>query len=454
MGIPPRSRGTVLVRARTSYAARRLLLPVQKFVHMEASSGVVLLAAAVCALIWANSRWSGSYDALWNTEVSLRTGTHVLSHSIREWINDLLMVGFFFVVGLEIKREFVHGALSGLQRASLPVACAIGGMAVPATLYYVLNAGTAAANGWGIPMATDIAFALGALALLGDRISPSARIFLLALATADDIGAILVIALFYTQHVSLDALAAAVILLALLLAMRKAGVRAIVYYLPIGVLLWLAVLESGVHATVAGVVLGMLVPTEAYWSKEAYADAAEALLRDMRASTCTGGSDAMLGEMEELTASTEAPADRLVRVLHPWSSYVILPLFALANAGVSLSAHTLNRAFASGATRGVVAGLVIGKVIGIASFGYLAVRFRLATLMEGVEWRHMIGIGLLGGIGFTVSLFITDLAFTDVRLIEVSKLGVLLASLASGIAGFMVLRVLAFSRATRRSRAQ
>lgn len=376
MGIPARSRGRALARTRDSYSARRLLLPVQKFVHTEVSGGLVLLAAAVAALVWANSRWAGSYDALWNTEASLRVGRFLLAHLLRDWVNDALMVVFFFVVGLEVKREFLRGELSDWQRASLPVIAAVGGMLVPALLYTVFNYAQPTAHGWGIPMATDIAFALGVLALLGDRIPASLRIFLLALATVDDIGAILVIAVFYSEHLVATALVFALVLIAAMVAMQRLGVRNLLYYAPVAVLFWFAMLQSGVHATIAGVILGFVTPIRPYLTKEAFSEAVPALVSDVQDAIAIGSTDrgeAVLGQIEEITAATEAPADRLIRLIHPWSSFLVLPIFALANAGVVLTTKTFQQALTSpvGVSRGIIVGLVIGKCVGIVSFALL-----------------------------------------------------------------------------------
>ena len=424
-----------------SSAVRRILLPLQRFLHTEVTGALILLAAAVAAVLWANSRFSDSYVRLWDTVFAFGTGPVVVSHTLREWINEALMTVFFFVVGLEIKRELVRGELSGWRRASLPVICALGGMVVPAALYAAFNVGGAGAHGWGIPMATDIAFAIGVLALVGDRIPASARIFLLALATVDDIGAILVIALFYPTHVSHLALLGALSLVVLLVVMKRVGVESIVYYLPVGVVFWFAVLESGVHATIAGVVLGLLTPTVTFPAKGTAASAKTFMgsaRKTVSANSADGSRDGLPG-MEILT-TIEAPADRLVRLLHPWSSYVILPLFALANAGVSLDPAGVVDAFSSPVTRGTLAGLLAGKPIGICLFALVAVWLRAASPMAGVGWLQVLGISLLAGIGFTVSLFITDLAFSDGTLVTQAKAGVLAASLLAAIAGYGLLR--------------
>lgn len=284
---------------------------------------------------------------------------------------------------IEVKREFMRGELSNWRRAPLPVVSAVGGMIVPAVLYTAFNYAQPTARGWGIPMATDIAFALGVLALLGDRVPSSLRIFLLALATVDDIGAILVIALFYSERLVPMALVFALVMIAGIVVMQRLGVRNLLYYAPMAVLFWLAVLESGVHATIAGVALGFVTPVSPFLTQEAFSEAAPALIGDLQHATASGHTDqseAVLGEIEKLTAATEAPADRLIRLIHPWSSYLVLPVFALANAGVVMSAETLQRALTSSASRGIFVGLVVGKLVGIVLFAWLCVRVGLARL--------------------------------------------------------------------------
>ncbi|HWR16112.1 MAG TPA: Na+/H+ antiporter NhaA [Terriglobales bacterium] len=442
MHVPPRSRGTTLAKAQTSYAAKKIVLPLQRFFHTETTSGLMLLAATAAALVWANFA-PDSYEHFWETKIALQIGAFVLSHSLHHWINDALMVIFFFVVGLEIKREFAHGELSGWKRSALPVICAFGGMVVPATIYALFNAGTPASSGWGIPMATDIAFALGVLALVGDRIPSAARVFLLALATVDDIGAILVIAVFYTSQLSWMALVWAVVLVAVIVVMQRLGVQSVASYVPLGVFFWLAVLASGVHATIAGVILGLLTPTKAVLPKKEFADEAECIVSDIRKAVDVDDnatSEALLGSMEQLSVETEATADRLIRILHPWSGYVVLPLFALANAGVHLNATVLRDAIGSHVAQGIAFGLILGKSLGITLAAYLAVKFGLATMVRDVRWSQMLGVSTLAGIGFTVSIFITDLAFTDPTIVETGKIGVLCASLIAGVGGFALLR--------------
>jgi Na+:H+ antiporter, NhaA family len=420
-----------------------VLLPAQRFFYTESTSGIVLLGAAATALIWVNSPVGSSYEQFWRTHFTVRVGGVLLSHSLREWINDALMVLFFFVVGLEVKREFVCGALSNRRNATLPVIAALGGMVVPAALYAAFNASQPTTHGWGIPMATDIAFALGVLALVGDRISSAARIFLLTLATADDIGAMLVIAVFYSSNISPGALVGSLAIIAVIIAMRQVGIRSIHYYVPVGLVLWLTVLQSGVHATLAGVVLGLLTPTKANFRRDTFAEEAEQLIAGLKTAlrnSDDNSADLVLGQVQELAQGTESPADRLLRILHPWSSFLVLPLFALANAGVPLTAAMAGQAFSSPVSRGVAIGLLFGKVVGIVVFSWLAVRIKVAQQIAGLNWIQFGGIGVLAGIGFTVSLFITDLAFQDAAPVAEAKAAILFASALAGLVGYFILR--------------
>ncbi len=443
MVLSSRSRGAAQTRAEQSYVTRRLVLPLQRFLYTETSSGILLLLSAVAALIWANGSWSASYENFWHTPVSVQIGGFSLAHDLREWINDALMVLFFFVVGIEVKREVKHGELAGVRRAALPVIAALGGMLVPALLYASLNWRRAGSRGWGIPMATDIAFALGVLALAGKRVPASARVFLLALATVDDIGAILVIAVAYTERVAAIPLLSAVFLVAVIIGMRRFGVMNLLYYVPVAALFWFAVMQSGVHATIAGVVLGLLMPTEAYFSPAVFVGRAAHAVGNFDAARSRGDSEtaaALLGELDQLTAGTESPAERVLRLLHPWSSFLVLPLFALANAGVPLSAAVVGHALSSRITLGVVLGLLLGKAVGITLFTLLAVRLRVVRPIHGLSTAQLAGIGLLGGIGFTVSLFIADLAFAEPALTSYAKTGILLASVMAAVAGYLALR--------------
>ncbi len=444
MSTPPRTRGATSARASRSYVAREIILPAQDFIHTERASGLVLLAAAVIGLAWANSPWRGAYDALWNTEIGFTAGAFSLTHDLHHWVNDALMVIFFFVVGLEVKREFVDGELSEPSRAALPIFGALGGMLVPAILYFAFNPTGVAARGWGIPMATDIAFALGVLGLAGPRVPSSARIFLLALAAVDDIGAILVIAVFYTSELSLAALVAAAVILGVMLGMRRAGFQSEIAYVPVGILFWFAVLESGVHATIAGVILGLLAPARPAYSERHFETSVQPLLDSFRKAQAEGDGErgeAILGQMSELVEGTEAPVNRLLRLVHPWSSYVVLPIFALANTGILLSGDGMQQAASSPVFIGVLVGLLAGKPVGITAFCWAAVRLGFARRLNGAGSIQLAAIGVVAGIGFTVSLFITSLAFGEQTVVHAARMGILVASLGAGVLGYFALRM-------------
>jgi len=439
----PRTRGTLEARADRIDFTRRVYLPVQEFIQVEWVGSVLLLVAAVTALVLANSPWAESYHALWETHLVLDLAFLEIDKSLHHWINDGLMAVFFFVVGLEIKRELLHGNLSSPRKAALPIFAAIGGMVLPAALYFVLNPTGPEQAGWGIPMATDIAFALGVLGLLGRRLPSELRVFLLALAIVDDLGAIMVIALFYTAELSLQALGAAGGLVLLLLAMKRAGIRAVLAYALVGFFVWAAVLKSGVHATLAGVLLGALTPSRPYIPRSEFRERAPKLYDRYQAAKEAGDHDsaeAILGKFEELLVGTEAPLERLERQVHPWSAYLVLPVFALANSGVGLSGSALAAAAGSTVTLGIALGLTVGKVVGVLVASWVAVRLGIAVLPARVRWSHVTGAGALAGIGFTVALFITQLAFDDPALVDQGKIGILGASLLMGILGYVLLR--------------
>ena len=445
MSTPPRSRGEAQVQATRSFVSREVRLPAQIFIHNEVISGAMLCLAALVALIWANSTWAHFYFELLYEEISIRFWNWSISDTLKHWINDGVMVLFFFVVGLEIKREFFHGELSSPRQAALPAFSALGGMLVPATIFvgFASQVPGEAIKGWGIPMATDIAFALGVLALLGKRVPSEVRIFLLALATIDDIGAILVIAVFYTNQISWTMLMVATLIFGLLTLLRQAGVRNVMVFVIVGSGFWLAIFQSGVHATIAGVTLGLLTPAEPWFSYKNFDDAANKLLQSYRKALHLGDTHsarALLGQFEELTQGTESLVERLERLIHPWVSFIVLPLFAFANAGVVLSPEVLSTALHSPVTLGVGVGLATGKVFGVLGFSWVAIRLGFATLPSPLNWSLLGGVGLLSGIGFTVSLFITELAYSNDQLIEQAKIGILLASILSGMAGYVFLR--------------
>ncbi|HKP99469.1 MAG TPA: Na+/H+ antiporter NhaA [Actinomycetes bacterium] len=385
----------------TAPVVRRVVDPLKEFLHAEAASGLVLLAATGAAVGWANSPLANAYEALWGHELTLGFGPVVITENLRQWVNDGLITLFFFVVGLEIKRELVTGEMREPRRAALPALAALGGMVVPAAVFLLVNADGQDARGWGIPIATDTAFALGVLALLGSRVPTTAKMFLLALAIVDDIFAITVVAVFYSGEITVEWLAIALSGVALVVVLRWFGVCAISAYLPLGLLVWAATLHSGVHATIAGVAFGLLTPA-----------------RPVRG---------------------RPVLEQLERRLHPVSSYLVVPVFALANAGVLLNVDALRAAVASPVARGVALGLLVGKVIGITGASVAAVRLRIGTLPEGLTIRHVVGLAALAGIGFTVSLFVAELAYAGNGLIELAKVGILVGSLVSGMAGAALL---------------
>jgi NhaA family Na+:H+ antiporter len=412
-----------------------ILRPLRDFLHTEAAGGAAVLLAAAVALVWANSPWQDGYAELWSTRIAVEVGGHGIDLDLRGWINDGLMAIFFFVVGLEIKRELVEGELREPRRAALPAIAAVGGMLLPALIYAAFNAGGAGSSGWGIPVATDIAVAVAVVSLLGSAVDPALKLFLLALAIVDDIGAIGIIAIFYSDGVDGWAVLVAIGLLALMIGCRAAGVHSIGVFAVLGVAVWLALHESGIHATIAGVVLGLLAPTRPFERRELI-DETELL-------------DVSTAERARQTADLARGSVSVVEWLefrlHPWSSFVIVPLFALANAGLPITADALGDAWSSSVTHGVVVGLVVGKLVGVTAFTWLAVRLGIGTL-PGVPWRQFVGVGAVAGIGFTVSLFVTGLAFTDPALQDQAKIGILGASIIAGIVGALVLR-----RASRRA---
>ena len=425
----------------------RALRPFQRFAHTESAGGIVLLACAVIALVWANSPWAQAYVHLWEIPFGISTGSHRFEMSLHEWINDGLMAVFFFVVGLEIKREMLVGELSSRQQAALPVAAALGGMIVPALIYAGLNAGGPGEAGWGIPMATDIAFALGVLALLGPRVPVALKIFLTALAIVDDIGAVLVIALFYTSAISWGSLFLALGVVAALLTLNALGVRRRGWYVALGILLWIACLRSGIHATVAGVALAMTIPARTRVREEDFLRRARASVDEFE-QACQPGETVLTNRaqqeaieaLEHETEAVQSPLLTLERKLHGFVAFFVMPLFALANAGVGMG-RELFTSLSPAVTAGVALGLVLGKPLGITLFAWLAVRLGLATLPTSASWRALHGVSWLGGIGFTMSLFIAALAFESPAMLDSAKLGILGASIITGGTGaFLLIR--------------
>jgi NhaA family Na+:H+ antiporter len=406
---------------------------------------MALLASAVVALSWANSTWADSYFSLWESGVSIGPAAAPLTRTLHHWINDGLMAVFFLLVGLEIKRELLVGELASLRQAALPIAAAIGGMIVPAAMYAVLNVGGDGMAGWGIPMATDIAFALGVLALLGPRIPIGLKVFLAAFAIADDMGAVLVIALFYTSSISWLAVAAAVAIVVVLLCLNAFEIAALPPYLFFGALLWLALLSSGLHGTIAGVILALTIPARTRINAQEYSTRARALLDDFDR-TETGdllvltsrGQQEAIHQLDVASSDAQGPLLRLEHALHAPVAFVILPMFALANAGVRV--ETVGRFASSPITIGVALGLLLGKPIGITVCSWFAVRFLGASLPTGVTMRMIHAVSWIGGIGFTMSLFVAGLAFGESVRLDAAKIGILAGSLLAGAIGYLLLR--------------
>jgi len=427
------------------FVVRRFVQPAQRFAAIEASGGIVLLIGAIIALIWVNSPWDHSYYSLWETELALDLHLFKIEQHLGHAVNDGLMVLFFFVVGLEIKRELVSGELSSPRRAILPAAAALGGMVGPALIYTAFNAGSETAHGWGIPMATDIAFAVGVLTLLGRRVPAPLKVFLLALAVADDLGGIIVIAVFYTESLSFEALGWAALVLLVILVINRGGVVAIAPYVFLGVLFWAAMLKSGIHATIAGVILAMLTPSRPYYTDEDFDATLERLQTEYALARADGSHARMqqaLAQIEDLVSGMESPLDRLEHRLAPWTAFVVVPIFALANAGVAVSGEMLRSAASSPVTLGVALGLVLGKPVGIFLTSWVCVRLGLAQLPANTSFRQVLGAGMIAGIGFTVALFIAGLSFENPAHLDEAKIGILAASLIAGLLGSAYLLLL------------
>ncbi len=422
----------------------RITTPFERFIHNQTSAGLLLMVVALLTLLLANSPWSTAYEHLLHTPLSLRLGEWSLELSLQHWVNDGLMALFFFLVGLEIKRELLVGELASVRKAALPIVAAVGGMVVPAAIYFLVNPEGDAARGWGIPMATDIAFAVGALVLLGRRIPRNLIIFLAALAIVDDLGAVVVIALFYTDDLALIPLAWAGALLASLIALNLGGVRRPLPYFLAGILMWFAMLQSGIHATVAGVLLAFTIPTRPRYHPERFSSHVRKLMdrydhvRQPGVSLLENPDQASIVQaLEAGVERVQPPLARLERAFHLPVGLLVIPVFALFNAGIPIEFTTLAATLSHPVTFGVMSGLLIGKFLGITGASYLASRYAGAALPDGVNMRHIIGVGLLGGIGFTMSIFIGELAFATLpEHLLMAKTGILAASLAAGTLGY------------------
>jgi NhaA family Na+:H+ antiporter len=418
---------------RTSVVGK-LLMPVQEFIRTESSSGIILIAAAVVAFAWANSPWAESYFALLDVRFGVSFAAWGLEKSLLLWVNDLLMAVFFFLVGLEIKREVVVGELAGWQRAALPAAGALGGMVVPALIYLAFTAGQPTMRGWGVPMATDIAFALGVMALLGNRVPLSLKVFLLALAIVDDLGAVLVIALFYTENLQVGSLLISLVVWGAALAYGRASGKNALVFAVLGLVMWYFMLKSGIHATIAGVLMALTVPLR-------HELGMQDLQQELRALGSRGGGfeqvEVTIEHLEGVLAKAHSPLHNMEHALAPYVAFVIMPVFAFFNAGVPIAGGAAG--VVSAVSLGTLAGLLIGKPLGVAGFAFIAVKSGLARLPAGATWPGMIGVGLLAGIGFTMSLFIANLAFEDPANLIQAKIGVLTASVVAALAGLVFL---------------
>lgn len=425
------------------YIPRRFIQPIQRFLQIEASSGILMLAAALIAIAWANSSFYETYFSLWETHLVIQLGSFRFEESLEALVNDGLMVIFFYVVGLEIKRELVMGELRDPKTAALPVMAAAGGMVLPALIYLAIAGGVeGAARGWGVPVATDIAFSVGVLSLLGKRVPTTAKLFLLTLAIADDLGGILIIAVFYTEELSLLWLGLGLATLGLMWVASRVGIRSYVFYLPLAFIVWFFFLESGVHATVAGVALAFLTPAFPMYGVNELDSRARRILDLFPAQADTPEQrehvdhEAML--LAEIARESVAPLTRNELRLQMWSSYVVIPIFALANAGVRFEDGVLAPLLTPVAL-GVAFGLLVGKTVGISAFTWLAVRLNLGRLPRGVGFRQIFGVAATAGIGFTVALFITALAFLDPALADDAKVGIFAGSLAAALLGLGIL---------------
>lgn len=420
---------------------------IRNFIKEESLGGIILILVTIVAVIWANSPWYDQYKYLWyDLKLGFSIGDFELKSSLHHWINDGLMAVFFFMVGLEIKREVIAGELSTMKKASLPIMAAVGGMVIPALFYVIVNFNNPQyLNGWGIPMATDIAFALGIMSLLGNKVPTNVKIFLTALAIADDLGAILIIAIFYTESINIAELINAGIFLAVLMGANRLGIRRASFYAIVGFLgVWLSFLYSGVHATIAGVLIALTIPVRTRVSETSYIDSLSALLEKFRkarpndSSLLTQKQAHLISDIEKLSEKAHTPLQKLEHALHPVTAYLILPIFALANAGVRIEENFLGLLFHP-ISVGIMLGLVLGKVLGISLFSRMMVAFKWSTLPEGVNWKHIYGAGFFAGIGFTMSIFISGLAFVPEEFVQVSKIGIFGASILAAVIGIIIL---------------
>jgi len=414
--------------------------PLERFLRIEAASGILLLVSAAIAMVWASSAWAESYFALWHTTLGFRLGAFTFERPLEWFVNDGLMVIFFFVVGMEIRREVYCGELSAWRRAALPAAAALGGMIAPALLYLTFASAPGTHAGWGVPMATDIAFAVGILTLLGKRVPAALRVLLLALAVIDDLGAIVVIALFYSSGIAIQGLVLATCGVAAIIIMQRLGVRAKSAYIPPSLVVWAGIYAAGIHPTIAGVIVGLLTPVRAWLGPSGFVRHARKELASLEQAPSVHILGA-LRNVDDARREALSPAESLIAILHPWVAYGIMPVFALANAGVVISADSLDQRGWQVLTA-VTIGLVVGKPLGVLAASWLALRSGVGTLAAGLTLRHLVVLGFVAGVGFTMALFITQLAFDDLQLLAASKLGVLAASAVAAVIGLVLGRIL------------
>jgi len=423
----------------------KILTPFEEFIHQQTTSGLLLMGMAIAALILANSPLASDYAHFMHTMINLGAGSWKLEMSLHHFINDGLMALFFFVVGLELKREILVGELANLRNAILPIGAAIGGMVVPALIYFAINPAGDAARGWGIPMATDIAFAIGALALLASRVPKALITFLVALAIVDDLGAVLVIAIFYTETIAFTPLMISAGLFALLLFFNMSGVRKSLPYMIVGIFLWYALLQSGVHATLAGILTALSIPAIPKYKPELFSEHVKELMQRFDASHQPGKSimtndklRAVVQTLENGVHSVEAPLQRMEHAWHMPVAFLIIPIFALANAGIPLALDSLGETFTHPVMVGVSLGLVLGKFLGITGVCWLLLKMGVAVLPKDTRFTQIAGVSLLAGIGFTMSIFVAELGFAgQAEYLLMAKTGILVASVLTGIAGFI-----------------
>jgi len=431
-------------------AFKRVSTPFEHFLHAQTTTGFILMFMTVLALILANTPMTEAYAHFFHTEVELAVGNWHLEHTIHHWINDGLMAIFFFIIGLEIKREILVGELSNIKVAILPILAAIGGMALPALIYIAINNGTAGAAGWGIPMATDIAFAISALVLLGKRVSPALVTFLVALAIVDDLGAVIVIAVFYTEQIQFVPLGLAGLSFLIMIIFNRVGIHMILPYFIVGLFMWFFMLESGVHATIAGVIAALSIPSKPKYRPIDFSNSTRNLLDEYDNYPITTDHEmhehqkALLLNIKDKIDSVGSPAARLEHDLHLPVALIVIPLFALANAGISIDFSSIGETIVTPVSLGIITGLILGKVLGIFGVAWIAIKMGIAKLPQGSSMNQIFGVAFLGGIGFTMSIFVADLAFVgNPELVFQAKVGILAASLFAGIFGYIWLRFIA-----------